>query len=58
MSIDELARYSKVLRMLRLVERGVLVRSPEGGRSTSYALAARGPQGSLAGGGGSLTTSQ
>jgi Fic family protein len=44
--------------LLALVERGILVRSPEGGRSTSYALAGPAPQGSLGGGGGSLTTSQ
>ena len=29
--------------ILPLVERGILVRNPEGGRSTSYALAKAGP---------------
>jgi len=45
--------------LLPLVERGILVRSPAGGRSTSYALAGPAPrQGSLAAGGASLMTSQ
>ncbi|HXO15354.1 MAG TPA: Fic family protein [Steroidobacteraceae bacterium] len=33
--------------LLPLVERGILVRSPAGGRSTSYALAGHAPRGSL-----------
>lgn len=45
--------------LLPLVERGILVRSPAGGRSTSYALAGPAPPGSLyVAGGASLTTSQ
>ena len=43
--------------LLPLLERGILVRNPEGGRSTSYALSGHAPQGSLAGG-GSSTNSQ
>jgi Fic family protein len=39
--------------VLSLVERGILVRNPAGGRSTSYALAGHAAQGSIAFGGGS-----